>query len=299
MRLVIVTILCALLPMPAYSAPPSCKEYVKSQRAGWWVEERTVCYCGSQLSNLTVTLPPGLRVEAVCSLRFDTGAEQHDIDLTRERLSLDNYRHGDYPKGGVFLSGTTQNPVSGTVTMSDDPYEGLSFSANGHNRRGPVFWESHLKRFSLGTEEHYKQLRAPKQNEARNACWEAEATIRIRNPAVLLGDSDEAGTTADLDVIHVSEYKPCKKREIPEDPVSRLSHDQPSDVVELITRIGMCNWWQGDWPYADEETKKEIAAELAKLNCAELPNEEKKTRANYVGNAKVNEAIDAAKTIEY
>lgn len=213
MRLVNLAILCALLPMQALA---NCKEYVKSQRAGWWVNEQTVCYCGSELANLTVTLPLGLRVEAVCSLRFDPpSGPRHLVDLTREKLSLDSFtQNGDYPVGGVFLSGTTQLPIDGTVTIMNGDEGGLWFRAKEHDPSGPVFWRNHLTGISLGTKEDYQKLRAPKLTSttpATTECWQADATIKIRNPSVLLGSDDAAGTSADLEVIHVSEYKPCKK----------------------------------------------------------------------------------------
>ena len=129
-------------------------------------------------------------------------------------------------------------------------------------------------------------------------CWEAEATIRIRNPIVLLGDTDEAGTGADFDVIRVSEYKRCEKRESPAESVARLIAGQPKDVITLITRINECNYWQGEWPYAEVAEKNEIVTELARLNCPELPKVESQIRAKYVGNAKIIRSIDAVKALE-
>ncbi len=301
MRAVILAILCVLVPLPALSAPASCREYVKSRDPNHWLDDRDVCYCGSQLSNLTVTLPPGLRVEAVCGLSINDPKDRsvhRSIDLTREKLSLDSYHHGDYPKGHIYLSGTMQTPITGTVTTEEGPAGSLWFNAKP-NRRGPIFWEYHLKTLGLGTDEHYKKLRAPTLAVTQGECWKAEATIRIHNPSVLLGDTDEAGTGADFDVIRVSEYKRCEKHEGPADPVARLINGQPEDVVALIIRIGGCNYWQGEWPYAEEEQKKEIAAELAKLNCPELAKAEDRLRAKYSGNAKVIGAVNAAKVLEY
>ena len=301
MRAVILAILCVLVPLPALSAPASCREYVKSRDPNHWLDDRDVCYCGSQLSNLTVTLPPGLRVEAVCGLSINDPKDRsvhRSIDLAREKLSLDSYHHGDYPKGHIYLSGTMQTPITGTVTTEEGPAGSLWFNAKP-NRRGPIFWEYHLKTLGLGTDEHYKKLRAPTLAVTQGECWKAEATIRIRNPSVLLGDTDEAGTGADFDVIRVSEYRLCETPEDRSNPVGKLIKDQPEDVIDLIIRIVGCNSYQGEWPYAEAEEKKEIAAQLAKFDCQDLAKEEGRIKAEYVGKAKVIRAIDAAKALEY
>jgi hypothetical protein len=314
---------CAAATAPAHSAPGNCKEYVKARDPNVSLDDQSACYCGSQLSNLTVTLPAGLRIAAVCGLHFNcsnarepgpghpcgnrgsdaqaaaaAGRLVHQVDLTREKLSLDSYVLGDYPNGLIYLSGTAQATTTGKVTTEEGPAGSLWFNAKV-DRRGPVFREHHLKRLSLGTDEHYKKLRAPTLEVTQGACWEAEATIRIRDPVVLLGDGDQAGTGADFDVVRVSEYKPCEVVEGPRDPVSRLTTGLPEDVVALITRVVGCNYYRSDWPYAEETQKKEIAAELSKLNCSGVAKEEDLIRGKYVHNAKVIGAINAAKIVEY
>ena len=280
MRQLILLFLCVLVSSSAFAVSEKCQEG---------------CYCGSELSNLTVTLPPGLKVSMVCGLylRSRPGPGSHIIDLTREKLSLDRYYDGDYPYGEVYLSGTMQTPITGTVSTEEGPAGSLWFNAKA-NRRGPVFWEYHLKSLTLGSAEDYKKLRAP-----TSECWEAEATIKIRNPIVTLGDTDEAGTRGEFDVIQVSDYERCVEQQGPVDPVARLIKDQPEDVTDLMIRINGCNYLQGDWPYAEEVQKKQIATDLATLKCSDVPGTEKQIREKYAGNAKVIEAIDAVKRIEY
>jgi len=296
MRAVILAILCVLVPLPALSAPASCREYVKSRDPNHWLDDRDVCYCGSQLSNLTVTLPPGLRVEAVCGLSIRDPKDRsvhRSIDLTREKLSLDRYRNGDYPQGSIYLSGTMQ-PITGTVSAEPGPAGDLWFHAK-RNLRGPVFWENHLNELKLETDEDHKKLRAPTEGE----CWEAQATIRISNPVVFLGETDQDGTRADFEVIRVSKYKLCETPEDRSNPVGKLIKDQPEDVIDLIVRIVGCNSYQGEWSYAEAEEKKEFAVQLAKFDCQDLAKEEGRIKAEYVGKAKVIRAIDAAKALEY
>lgn len=186
----------------------SCKEYAE-YRSGYTFDNE-VCYCGSELSNLTVTLPSSLKIEAVCGLRYQY-PETHWIDLKTEKVTLDTYtENGDYLTGFVILSGTMKETTAGTVRVEEGPAGSLWFDAKP-NRESPVFSEYHLKELDLGTDEHYKKLRAPRPETMNGNCREAQATIRIRNPIVLLGDTDEAGTGADFDVLHVSKYKPCER----------------------------------------------------------------------------------------
>ncbi len=293
-----VSILLALVTVSARSAP-TCEEYVRSRDPDVGLLEQDVCYCGSQLANLEVTLPPGLRVEAVCALRFDTLSGPHPIDLTREKVSLDSYTNGGYPEGLVYLSGSMSAPLTGTVRAEEGDAGSLWFSANS-NRRGPVFSEQHLTGLKLGSDDDYSKLGAPKPESVGGECREAEATLKIHDPVVLLGQTDEAGTRGQFDVIRVSAYTVCAKFDGgPADPLARLVRGQPADVVGLAIRLGGCNYWRGDWPYAEESRKKEIAAELAKLDCPSVPNEEKRVRDKYVGNATVLGVIDAAKALEY
>jgi hypothetical protein len=189
----------------ADEAAPACAQ----TRSPWWSNyNNTDCYCGAQLAQLTVTLPAGLRVAAVCGLRWDSTGP---IDLARERLSLDTYSvDGNYPKGFVYLSGTMDSALAGTVSVDPGPAGDLWFFALPDDERAPVFWKLHLTGLDLGTDEHYRKLQAP-QPETVSGCMEARATLRLRDPIVLLGETDEAGTDADFDVISVSEYAPCAR----------------------------------------------------------------------------------------
>lgn len=299
MRALVFTILFTMVPIPVLAETTSCKELAssisqKTQQA--WLAPYSTCFCGSQLSNLTVTLPPGLRVEAVCGLHFVSYRPQNIelIDLTREKLSLDSYRRGNYPFGTIFLTGTMQSTITGTITVHEGPAGSLWFRAKP-NRRGPVFWEYHLKELNLGTDDDFRKFGAPKPATLHGECQAAETTIRIRNPIVVLGNSDQKGTSADFDVIRVSEFEPCKKRV---NPVENIKSGQPLDVTALIDRIVVCNYYKGEWPYADEYEKEQAAATLAKYRCSTLSKEEAQVKTKYIGDSDVMSAIDAAKALE-
>lgn len=294
--------LLVVLSGPAYSAETNCKATVKEKYPKLWLDETDKCFCGSQLANLTVTLPKGLKVEAVCGLRLRTygvlGALQetvHEIDLTREKWTLDSYKDGNLPDGHVFMSGTTEAPVRGTVSTEVGPAGALWFHSNP-DRRGPVFWEFYVKSLDLGTVDDYRKLRVPQSAIDNEDCLVAEASIRIRNPVVLIGDTDEAGSGADFDVVSISKYEQCKPTQ--DDPVTVLSKGQPQDVTALIRRISGCNYYRGDFPYAEQSEKQQISQSIAQLDCANVSAEEFRIKTKYMGNAEVIRAIDGAKALE-
>lgn len=205
-QLLVLPILLSLWPTVTLLGSQGCEQ----SRSTWWGSyENKGCYCGPQLSNVTVTLPPGLRLEAVCGLHL-RGDSIHTYDLSKEKVSLDTYTpEGSYPQGFIYLSGTMKEVVTGTVTVEENPSgKDLWFKAALDHER-PLFWKHHLTSLDLGSDEHYKKLRAPKPDESQGKCQSAQAIIRIRNPIVLLGQTDEAGTDADFDVIRVSKYQPC------------------------------------------------------------------------------------------
>lgn len=298
MRFLILTY-CFFYSLPVFSAPTDCKAIIKTQYPKTFIDDRDSCYCGSQLENLTVTLPSDLRVIAVCGLRVDNANGSDLIDLNKEKLSLDTYRNGYYPNGHVFLSGEIKEQITGKVMVDEGPAGRLWFNASIGDRRGPVFWINHLASLSLGSSQDYQKLRATKLKTDKGQCWEAEATLKMRNHRVSLGQTDEAGTTADFEVIRIAEYKPCQKRDPGDSPASRLSQGQPKDVAELIHRIFGCHYYQGDWPYAEEYEKAQYAAEIVKLNCAALPKDEESVRASHVNDEVVGQRINAAKSFKY
>ena len=207
-QLLVLPVLFALWPTLTFSESQNCTQ----SRSPWWEpNENRKCYCGSQLSNVTVTLPVGLRLEAVCDLTLRGANSTRIIDLTKEKVSLDAYNNeGNYPKGFIYLSGTMKEVLTGTVKVEEGPAGALWFHAvPAHDR--PVFWKHHLSELTLGSDEHYKKLRAPKPGKFQGERQSAQATIRILNPIVLLGQTDEAGTDADFDVVQISKFKPCER----------------------------------------------------------------------------------------
>lgn len=199
-----------LVATAAGSGADRCKAHAETRAPSMILDSNERCYCGTQLSNLTVTLPAGLRLEAVCGLHF-VYPERRQIDLTKEKASLDTYTNGgSYPEGHVILSGTAKETITGQVSVEEGPAGDLWFRAKP-NHEGPVFGGIYLRELDLGSDEDYKKLRAPKPNDINGKCYSAKATIRIRDPIVLLGQTDQAGTSAKFDLIRISKYQPCER----------------------------------------------------------------------------------------
>lgn len=153
--------------------------------------ERPVpCYCGNELSNLEVTPPRGLRVEAVCGLR-DTSDRW--IDLAKKKASLDYYdKDGGMPYGEIYLSG--QIILTGLAGMEPSNSGDLSFATKCDMPQEPAFLRKFCE-FKLGSDADYKKLSGPKPTYDKEfKCWRENVTLKIIDPMVSLGETDSSGT---------------------------------------------------------------------------------------------------------
>ena len=150
-----------------------------------------VCNCGSELSNLEITPPRGLRVDAACLRDAFTG---HWIDLKKEKVSLDYYdKNGNLPMGEIYLSG--QMTLKGSASMEPSDAGELSFSTKCNMPNEPAFLTNFCE-FKLGSDADYKKLGGPKPRYTTDGkmCWYNNVTLKIINPVVSLNDSDGQGT---------------------------------------------------------------------------------------------------------
>ncbi|MFT3736121.1 MAG: hypothetical protein QM776_14055 [Rhodocyclaceae bacterium] len=105
---VTVTLLVLAVAAPAAYAKQS-KCAVLSKRLSESAQTDVPCYCGKALANLEVTVPSGLRVDAVCGLRTVSGRW---IDLRKEKASLDRYgKDGSRPAGRQDLPFGADRPA--------------------------------------------------------------------------------------------------------------------------------------------------------------------------------------------
>jgi hypothetical protein len=153
--------------------------------------ESVLCNCGSALSNLQITPPRGLRVDAACLRGASSGSW---IDLKKEKVSLDYYdKNGNMPMGEIYLSG--QITLTGSASMKPGEGGDLYFGTKCNIPDEPAFLRNFCQ-FRLERDADYKKLGVPKPRYTTDGmmCWFNKVTLNIINPVVILNDSEGAGT---------------------------------------------------------------------------------------------------------
>jgi hypothetical protein len=173
----------------AYSKNDKCAAL--SEKLSKSYERSVICNCGSELSNLQITLPRGLRIKAACLSNIFGSS----IDLKKEKVSLDYYdKSGNMPMGEIYLSG--QITLAGSARM--EPSEGgdLYFGTKCNIPHEPAFLRNFCQ-FRLERDADYKKLGVPKPRYTADGmmCWFNKVTLNIINPVVSLNDSEGAGTS--------------------------------------------------------------------------------------------------------
>lgn len=144
--------LLAAVGLEAHSRGNMCVDLTAKLSKTW--QRPIPCYCEKALSNLEITPPRGLRVDAVCGLRDASGRW---IDLNKEKASLDQYdKNGGMPMGEVYLSG--QITLTGTAVMEPSNSGDLSFGTKCNVSPEPAFLRNFCE-FKLGSNADYKKIR--------------------------------------------------------------------------------------------------------------------------------------------
>ncbi|MCL2075297.1 MAG: hypothetical protein FWH15_02430 [Betaproteobacteria bacterium] len=174
--MIAVLMLFASIGSEAYSEGSKCSALSVEMSASW--ERHVPCYCGDELSNLEVTLPQGLRVDAVCGLSDLRDSSHRWVDLHKEKASLDYYdEHGYLPNGVIYLSG--QITLTGSVSMEPSDSGDLLFSTNCDMPQEPAFLRKFCE-FKLDDDSNYKKLGGePPSYDKEMKCWTVDATLRF------------------------------------------------------------------------------------------------------------------------
>lgn len=198
---IVIFLILAAVNTVVYAEGSKCDDLSSELSKRW--QRPVPCYCGKSLSNLEVTTPQRLYVEAVCGLRDASGRW---IDLAKEHASLDHYdKDGNMPMGTIYLAG--QIALTGTAGMVPSDSGTLSFSSKCDMPNEPAFLRNFCE-FKLGSDADYNKLGGPKPSYERGmkCWWSLDISINFIDPIVSLDETDGAGTYArNITVIKKSE----------------------------------------------------------------------------------------------
>lgn len=168
------------------------------------------CYCGSELTNIEVTLPKGLVLTRACNLRFPDG---HSPDILKEHISLDSYdSSGNSLDGEFLLKGKLR--LIGYVRYEPSDGGDLWFRPSIPVLTKQTAFEPNFRIFALRQEDAYSKFRISKHVRTNSLCSQAKAEVVFRGFAVVVNDSDEAGISPlGIKVKSVSGFTPCKRGE--------------------------------------------------------------------------------------
>ena len=180
-------IFLATISSVAYSKDDKCTALSAELSKSY--ERPVICNCGSELSNLQITPPRGLRVKAACLSNSLGGS----IDLNKEKVSLDYYdKNGNMAMGEIYLTGRLT--INGTARMEPGNAGNLWFSTKCNIPDEPAFLRNFCE-FNLGSDADYKKLGGPKPSYKENMkCWSNKVMLKVTDPIVNLIDTDSGGT---------------------------------------------------------------------------------------------------------
>ena len=164
--------------------------------------------CGKALHNLQATFPPPLKVVAACSLQWSNGEQ---INLSRQKVSLDQYTNGDIPQGAVFVTGSVR--LSGHFRYEPGDSGDAWFTPR------PALIEKHHKAlaakvssFKFFGDAEMGKFRVPLPRR-KSDCLTSKVTIEIDGIRLIIGQSDEAGAyPINFKVVERSGFKKCSEK---------------------------------------------------------------------------------------
>ena len=165
------------------------------------------------MKNLDVTISKSFSVRAACNLRWpQREGGSAVIELRTTRVSLDQYTDGWLPFGEILLSGSAT--LTGVLTYEPGDAGDLWFSpdelvAAKETAFGVEVRQLKLSRAYLFGDYSPDEFSVPAALR-QSSCWSAQATIRVEDIWVLLGDSDSSGAyPVKYTVISTTAHRAC------------------------------------------------------------------------------------------
>jgi hypothetical protein len=185
-----------------------CSQFANSLSKQY--EKQVLCHCGTELSNLILSLPKGLVLKRVCDLRTYDG---HAVDLRKVRVSLDKYdTAGNSLHGEFLIEGKLR--MHGNVRFEPSDGGDLWFLPSTPIYKSKTAFEPNFRLFALRQESAYTKFRLPKQLRSTSLCSYAKADVIFGSFDVSVSDSDGAGISPrHIEVLSVSSFLPCNRGE--------------------------------------------------------------------------------------
>lgn len=172
-------------------------------------EDSSGCVRGKALLNLQATFPHPMKVVEACDLRWSNGKH---INLSLQKVSLDQYTDGDMPQGVVLVTGRArlsgqfryEPGNSGDAWLTPHP----SLIAPHHKALA-----AQLSSIKFADVTSMGRFRVPPTLRNSN-CFTANMTIEIDGINLIIGETDEAGAyPIKFKVVDISGFKKCAEGE--------------------------------------------------------------------------------------
>lgn len=148
------------------------------------------CECGASLKNIAADLPHPFKLVGVCDLAWIT-KEHGNIDVTKSKISFDQYTDGWIPYGHLLISGKIS--LQGVLTVEPGPAGTYWFEPRPPLIRRETPLASQMKMITFSNDTPFKVLNPPKQL-AEKDCYTVDISIDVEDFHVYIADGDENGS---------------------------------------------------------------------------------------------------------
>ncbi len=190
----------------AYAQEIKCPTASRDEMIG---NDSSTCRCGTDLGNVTLTPPRGLKLKAACRLRIWQTDRFVEIPKSRP-VNLDRYdSRGNSNDGDYYFYGHLR--IAGVIRFQPSDGGEVFFLPSAPVEMPKSTIEPSFRIFTLVPEGPASKYSIDKRVRAME-CAEAQAEIVVREVLVIVNDSEAAGAyPIGIDLLRISPYKPCKR----------------------------------------------------------------------------------------
>ena len=190
----------------AYAQEIKCPTASRDEMIG---NDSSTCRCGTDLGNVTLTPPRGLKLKAACRLRIWQTDRFVEIPKSRP-VNLDRYdSRGNSNDGDYYFYGHLR--IAGVIRFQPSDGGEVFFLPSAPVEMPKSTIEPSFRIFTLVPEGPASKYSIDKRVRAME-CAEAQAEIVVREVLVIVNDSEAAGAyPIGIDLLRISPYKPCTR----------------------------------------------------------------------------------------